>query len=131
MIYTWNNKDVKILYEFDASYKHSKYGCDGGYTSLSVLINRCQNFIKLKYTNDNQIPPEIPVPITPWSFVLDDVEIIVYMTLRCYDLFVSTLNGWDYREHFTVKIDDDMGDDIVIVSSADKKYVEAVRIIGR
>jgi len=129
MEYAWNDKIVEANFNFDSAYEHTEWGCDDGYTSLSVLINRCQNMIKLRYTNVNRIPPKVPMPITPWSFVLDDIDIVVYMTLRCYDIFLMDTKTFDYRQHFTIKIDDDMDDNIIIVSSVDNVYTEAIRIL--
>lgn len=131
MTQTWLGNEIYPDCKYDSKYQHSEYGCSDGFTELVVLINRCQNKIIGRYTNDNRVPPNIPA-IPPWSFVLDEIDIMVYMSLRCYDLFIikySEQCSVDYREIFSIEIDETVDDNLVIISSVDKKYIEAVQII--
>lgn len=124
MIQTWCGKELHPLHEYETGEVSScdTWLCGGDYTSLSVLINSCQNNVKRKYYYDNK-----PLNIND-KYIFPDV--IVYMNQKIYDMFLTTLDNLDYSKYFTIDIDQNIHDDVIIASTLDKKYIESIRIIG-
>ena len=89
-------------------------------------MNRCQNLIRQKHHHANNKPPKIPTYTVDYTW--EDIEIKVYMKLITYDLFLPTTESWDYRKIFTVEIDETVPDNMVIMSTLDRAFIETVKI---
>ncbi|KKM69582.1 hypothetical protein LCGC14_1449320 [marine sediment metagenome] len=120
MTQTWRDKEIKPDIEYDSNFKSAFFwGCDDGFTPLPVLINRCQNLIISKRcrAEDKEFDGISPV---------DDMR--VYVNQKIFDRFIDPME-FNRKDYFTIEIDETVQDDMIIVSTLDQKYIEAVKIV--
>lgn len=144
MTQTWNGKEIHADCKYDSNFKSAFFwGCDDGFTSLPILINRCQNMIISKHYWEGKEAPDLsefdphsiakyyrekPVksPINDDYMRVNDMK--VYVNQKVFDLFIDTMK-FNFKDYFTIEIDETVDDDMIIVSSIDKKYIEAIQIV--
>ena len=116
MTQTWRNKEINPYLEYDSNFKSAfPWGCEDGFTSLPVLINRCQNIIRSKYFNETNMDEP-------------DIDMRVHVNQKVFDLFIDPME-FNREDYFTIEIDETVQDDMIIVSTLDQEYIESVKIV--
>ncbi len=126
MTQIWRNKKIHPEFVYDSNFKSSFWwGCDDGFTSLPVLINHCQNIIISKFLTDVN---DVIFHHDPTYGDMRINYIKVYVNKKVFDLFIDTMT-FNYKEYFTIEMDETVQNDMIMISSLNQKYIEAVKIM--
>lgn len=126
MTQTWHNKEIKPSVEYDSNFKSAFFwGCDDGFTSLPVLINRCQSMILSKYYWTDKDAPNLS-KLDHDNMRVNDMR--VHVNQKIFDRFIDPME-FKREDYFTIEIDETVHDDMIIVSTLDQEYIESVKIV--